>query len=479
MSYDTTKLINLDTLKTTVTRIKTEYLQAISQSGHAKFQQADAIPTADTAEENVLYLVMNADTQHYDIYALVDGAVLLLDDTTVNLDDYVTQDDLDTVTANVFSDTKTHLEDGDSAIIEAYFDLHDGDDDPTPKQGDVFVINTVINDTAYEQSAYSYDGTDWLAMTGCVDAEKVIMRGDITMAGNYTQVGNKTKTTSGTAEFSTAGKSVADILTEIFTATLQPTITAAPSVSGFTLSGAGTVEAGTALSSVSLTAATLNDGTYTYGPDPTGVVASAWAVSRVTSAGTVAITNLEAASLPADTDDNDGAGFVIGDEGGDSTVSSLKYTVTATHSAGDQALDNLGGDSSPAVAIASGTKSKTTSAYTPYRNYFYGASTSDADIDSDFIRSLTKSNKAYTAGSVTISVPAGTTRICIACLATKTGVTLVVNETSMGADVTSTFVQTTVDVEGANGYTAVSYKVWTYEPAVAYENAATLTVTLG
>ena len=49
----------------------------------------------------------------------------------------------------------------------------------------------------------------------------------------------------------------------------------------------------------------------------------------------------------------------------------------------------------------------------------------------------------------------------------------------MNADVTSTFVQSTVDVEGAEGYTAKPYKVWVFEPAVPYENTATLKVTLG
>ena len=69
--------------------------------------------------------------------------------------------------------------------------------------------------------------------------------------------------------------------------------------------------------------------------------------------------------------------------------------------------------------------------------------------------------------------------MAIACLADKTGVTKVINETAMNADVTSTFVQSTVAVEGANGYTAQDYKVWVFEPAVPYENAATLKVTLG
>ena len=50
----------------------------------------------------------------------------------------------------------------------------------------------------------------------------------------------------------------------------------------------------------------------------------------------------------------------------------------------------------------------------------------------------------------------------------------------MNADVTGTFTkQTGVAVEGANGYAAKDYNVWIFEPAVPYENAAVLKVTLG
>ena len=62
---------------------------------------------------------------------------------------------------------------------------------------------------------------------------------------------------------------------------------------------------------------------------------------------------------------------------------------------------------------------------------------------------------------------------------TAKGVTKVINETAMNADVTSTFVKSTVPVEGANGYAAKDYNVWVFEPAVAYGNAAVLKVTLG
>lgn len=313
---------------------------------------------------------------------------------------------------------------------------------------------------------------------GDLTTDDITMAQNITLAGNYTQVGNWTKAQNGTAVKEVEGMTLTQVLQNIFTATLQPTITAQPSVGGFNLSGAGAVEAGTPVATASYTAATLNPGSYTYGPE-TGVTAESWTLERVTNTGSTQIGTSAEATLPAGTDNNGGAGFVIGDVGGENVVSSLRYRATVQHTAGVTAHDNLGGDSSPVVAIAAGSKSKQTTAYTPYRNYFYGATTDKPALDSAYIRGLTKSNKAYSAGTITLNVPAGSNRVCIACVATATGVTQVINETALNADVTATFAKSTVQIEGANGYTAVDYNVWAFEPAVPYENAAVLKVTLG
>ena len=376
----------------------------------------------------------------------------------------------------VFGGTKADLAASDGSVIEAYFAAHT---DVTPKKGDAFVVTTIVGGKEYERSAYHYNGESWEAMTGCVDADKVIMREDLVLAGDYTQIGNWTKSASGTVTKETNGKSVAAMFKDMTSKTLQPTITAQPSVNGFGLSGAGAVEAGTKVGTASYLAATLNPGSYKFGPKSgTGVVASSWKVERITDKATTQVVSVDAASLAAGSDNNGGAGFVIGDAGGDA-VASLKYRVTATHGAGVRAEDNLGGASNPAVAIAAGTKTKDTAAYTPYRNYFYGATTDKPTLDSAYIRGLTKSNKAYAAGTITLSVPAGAQRVVIACITGKTGVKKVINETALNADVTDTFTKQTVSVEGANGYAAKDYNVWVFEPAVPYENAATLKVTLG
>lgn len=482
MAYDTSKLASLQALKDTATRIKKEYLAAISKAGHASFQKAESVPTAEEAQENILYFVKNTKTGFYDIYALVDGSVEWLDDTTVDLDGYVTDEELTTALAGLgggalYEGTKSDLSASDSSVIEAYFAAHT---DITPKSGDVFVVTTIVGDKEYEKSAYQYTGEAWEAMTGNVDADKVIMRENLMLAGDYDRIGNWTKDKNGTATKEVSGKSVAAILKDLTSKTLQPTITANPSINGFGLSGAAAVEAGTAVATASYLAATLNPGSYKYGPKAgTGVAASNWKVERITDGGTEQVASVDAASLPAGSDNNGGNGFIIGDAGGANAVASLKYRVTATHGAGVQAEDNLGGTSNPAVAIAAGSKTKDSAAYTPFRNYFFGATAEKPALDSAYIRGLTKSGKAYAPGVITVNVPAGANRVVIACIAGKTGVKKVINETALNADVTDTFTKKTVAVEGANGYTAKDYNVWVFEPAVPYENAAVLKVTLG
>ena len=343
MAYSEDGIIDVAALKSSLLRVKQTILTEISKSGHAKFQKVDAVPEAAAAEENVLYLVKNTGTNHYDIYAKIDGAMELLDDTTVSLDDYVTEEALAEALSGLgggalYTGTKTDLEASDSAVIEAYFAQHS---EVTPKAGDVFLVTTIVDAVTYEKSSYQYTGTDWEAVTGPVDANKVMLRDDIILAGNYSQVGNITKSANGTATLPAKGKSVADVLTEMLSKRLQPGTPTQPSISGFALTGAKAVEAGTKLAQAGYTAATLNKGSYQYGPDNTGVVATNWKVERITDQGTVQVASEDAASLTAGTDNNGGAGFQIGDQGGEGVVNSLKYKLTVTHGAGVTAKDNV------------------------------------------------------------------------------------------------------------------------------------------
>nr|DAO08855.1 MAG TPA: hypothetical protein [Caudoviricetes sp.] len=85
-----TSQLNNDSTFQTSAQVVEAISTAISKSGHASFQKVDAVPNADAAQENILYLVMNTTTKHYDIYAKIKGSsgsytMELLDDTTVDL----------------------------------------------------------------------------------------------------------------------------------------------------------------------------------------------------------------------------------------------------------------------------------------------------------------------------------------------------------------------------------------------------------
>ncbi len=75
----------------TTTAMNAAISSAISASGHAHFEKVTAVPEVADAQENVLYLVMNSKSKHYDIYAKIAGdtegsyTMELLDDTTVDL----------------------------------------------------------------------------------------------------------------------------------------------------------------------------------------------------------------------------------------------------------------------------------------------------------------------------------------------------------------------------------------------------------
>jgi len=100
----TNKASSLEQLKRFASRAKTEAEKAaqaaVAASGHAHFEKVAAVPEVEAAQENTLYLVKNADTGHYDIYAKVAGdtegtyTMELLDDTTVDLSGYITTEAL-------------------------------------------------------------------------------------------------------------------------------------------------------------------------------------------------------------------------------------------------------------------------------------------------------------------------------------------------------------------------------------------------
>ena len=67
---------------------------AVAAGGTASFEEAESVPDAGSAKDNVLYLVKNGET--YDIYAKVGSEVRKLGSTTVDLSDKLSKSDIAT-----------------------------------------------------------------------------------------------------------------------------------------------------------------------------------------------------------------------------------------------------------------------------------------------------------------------------------------------------------------------------------------------
>nr|DAF81754.1 MAG TPA: hyaluronidase [Caudoviricetes sp.] len=325
------------------------------------------------------------------------------------------------------------------------------------QSGDFAIVSHDIDGTHKSYTAYVYDGKNWKAMDGNYDASNVYFGDNITMAGSYSQIGNLTKTQNGTATFAVKGKSVAEAFTQIFSKRLQPGAPTQPSVS-LTFSQAKAYEVGTTVTPT--WSATLSTGSYTYGP-ATGITATAWEISDTAgNTATTASGSFDAITVA------DGTNY--------------KITAKATHGAGAVANDNLGSPSSPEVKIAAGSKSKTSDAITGYRNTFYGTKTTKDTLDSAAIRSLSnKSNTAWANGkSFTVQIPVGAVRVVFAYPATLRDVNSVKDVNGLNAEIKSAFAKSTIAVEGANGATAIDYKVYTTDFAepVAKANSYTITI---
>ena len=93
----------------TKTEVENTVKTAVAGSKHTSFQKVSSVPAAADAKEDVMYLVMNSVTKHYDIYAkIADDAgnfkMELLDDTTVDLSGYVQKEAGKGLSHNDFTD---------------------------------------------------------------------------------------------------------------------------------------------------------------------------------------------------------------------------------------------------------------------------------------------------------------------------------------------------------------------------------------
>lgn len=290
-------------------------------------------------------------------------------------------------------------------------------------------------------TAYVYNGTNWAAMDGNYDASNVYFDADFTATE---KVGTISIPSSGSTTVAAQGKSLKEFLASLLAAEKQPSATQ-PAVS-VNVSTGKAYEVGTTVTPTY--SASLSAGSYTYGP-ATGITAKTWSVTN--SATDETLTTASGSFAP----------IVVADN------TNYSVTATATYDAGAMPKTNIGNDA-PAVQIPAGSKSATASQkITGYRNFFYGV-VKTTDLTSDIIRGLTaggayNSTKTFNV-NVTVNDGVGIV-VAYPASSSRAGVKEVLLTTSMNADITASYkVVANVNVEGANGATAVAYKVYLFKP---------------
>lgn len=313
--------------------------------------------------------------------------------------------------------------------------------------GDTAIVKRVISDDKTSYTAYVYDG-EWKAMDGNYRADNVYFDDDIT----YTVAIGTLAKPSGSAKFNAKGKNVEQVFSSLMAQEANPT-KSNPAVSFTTQTNFGTFEIGTKKNLVY--ACSLSAGGYTYGP-ATGITAQSWSVTC----------NGETKETASGTFEN-----VVAE------ATAKKITASAQYGDGAIPVTNLG-NQYPAGQIKAGTASKDSNSLVGVRHMFYGPLTTDAVLDSATIRGL-KHEAAAKKTIATFGAGSGAKKVVIACPAGY-NVTKVLMPSAMNADATANFVKQagTVMVEGAEGYTAVAYSIWVYQPA-SIDSTETYAVTIG
>ena len=303
--------------------------------------------------------------------------------------------------------------------------------------GDTAIVKRVISGDKISYTAYVYDG-EWKAMDGNYRADNVYFDDDIT----YTVAIGTLAKPSGSAKFAAKGKNVEQVLSSLMAQEANPS-KSNPAVSFSSTGGLGTFEIGTK-KNLTYTAA-LSAGGYTYGP-ATGITAQTWEVSCTGVANKLATATGTFENVVAE-------------------ATAKKITAKATYNDGAIPVTNLG-NQYPDGQIKAGTASKDSGNLIGVRHMFYGVvKSADFALDSAHIRGL-KHEAAAKKTISTFTAGDGALKVVVACPAGY-NVTKVTLPSAMGADATADFVKQggTVQVEGAEGYTAAAYSVWVFEPA--------------
>ena len=387
------------------------------------------------------------------IYFLTDGGGLyvgdepIVDTTDISASISAITTDMSAITPQVFT---AYDETGLSAVDDLFASISAEQNAKELKEGDVFIVTA---GAISSKSAYTYDD-GWIACDGNVDASKVIMTSDLSLAGSYTQVGN-IKIEDGI--LSAAGKSVVDIFTDIFDQTIDPVLCANPSIT-ISMTNTGAKEVGTSVTPV--ITCTFKQGTY-YQPwnntpvnDGTSLDTATLSVEIYNGSSLLStVVGQTSITCPAITVDDD--------------IHFKARVKGANYNAGTVAKNNKNEDTSVQRGAGTVGTGNYTGEVTGYRAWFMYIGENLATIDSAFIRSST--NKGQTVSNQNlVTIPEGTKRVMVAVpQASSKQLTSVVDQDGFQMELINDAAHTTVVEVAASGTysTTKPYNVWYHDMA--------------
>ena len=397
---------------------KSEVDGKIAEIHKWSYSIVNEVPTTETAEEFVIYLVKDEFGDYKEYIKVNTGSteapayvIEQLGDFHIDLSNYYTKEEVNTELAK----KQNKLTAGSGVVISADNEISLSPE-ATKVNEDTFVFE---KDLEVMYTLGKYEGT--LASKKTIPA---------------------------------AGKTFAAVWNDIFLKEENPKTTQ-PSLT-VTSSNIGAKEAGTKVS-IAYTS-TFSAGSYTYGP-ATGVTASNYKISF----------NGETLTTPSGTF----AEVQVTD------AMNLKITGTFDHTAGAVPVTNIGNEYAAGQINAATNKAASTpgTALTGYRNMFFGTLTEKSELTSDVIRGLTTKQVKGNVNAKAITIPVGALRVVFAVPSDKS-VTSITDKNGLGAQIFSSFTQINVNVEGANNYDAIAYKVYYMDYANANDKANTYNVTV-
>lgn len=397
---------------------KSEVDGKIAEIHKWSYSIVETVPTTETAEEFVIYLVKDEHNDYKEYIKVNTGSaeepayvIEQLGDFHVDLSNYYTKGEVDTELAK----KQDKLTAGSGVVISADNEISLSPE-ATKVNEDTFVFE---KDLEVMYTLGKYNGT--LASKKTIPAK---------------------------------GKTFAAVWNDIFLKEENPKTTQ-PSLT-VTSSNIGAKEAGTKVS-IAYTS-TFSAGSYTYGP-ATGVTASNYKISFNGETLTAASGTFAEVQV--------------------TDTMNLKITGTFDHTAGAVPVTNIGNEYAAGQINAATNKAASTpgTALSSFRNMFFGTLTAKNELTSSVIRGLSVKQAKANVSNKEIAIPVGALRVVFAVPSDKK-VTSITDTNGMGAQIFSSFTNIKVNVEGADGYEAKEYNVYYMDFAGANNKANSYKVTV-